>query len=65
MSIRKVKLVITYIETRQPLKILITGKESEEDIDLDTEIEIPEIDFDTATVEEMRRASQLLEKKAR
>ena len=39
--------------------------EIEEDIDLDTEIEIPKIDFDTAIVEEMRRESQLLEKKAR
>ena len=44
---------------------MITGKEIEEDIDLDTEIEIPKIDFDTAIVEEMRRASQLLDKKAR
>ena len=43
------------------MKLLITGKE----IDLDTEIEIPKIDFDIATIEEMRLASQLLEKKAR
>ena len=44
---------------------MIIGKEIEEDIDLDTEIEIPKIDYNTATVEEMRLASQLLEKKAR
>ena len=44
---------------------MITGKEIEEDIDLETEIEIPKIDFDTTTVEEMRRESKLLEKKAR
>ena len=44
---------------------MITSKEIEEDIDLDTEIEILKIDFDTAIVEEMRRASQILEKKAR
>ena len=37
----------------------------EENIDLDTEIEIPKIDFDIATIEEMRLASQLLGKKAR
>ena len=44
---------------------MITGKEFEEDIDLDTEIEIPKIDFDIATIEEVRFISQLLEKKAR
>ena len=37
----------------------------EEDIDLDTEIEIPKIDFNTTIVEEMRLISQLLEKKAK
>ena len=47
------------------MKLLIIGKKIEEDIDLDIQIEIPKIDFDTATVEEMRLASQLLEKKAR
>ena len=62
VSIPKVKPVV---ETRQPLKLLLTGKEIEEDIDLDTEIEIPKIDFNTATIEEMRMISQLLEKKAR
>ena len=65
VCIPKIKPVITEVEQRQPLKNLITSKEIEEDIDLDTEIEIPKIDFDTASVEEMRRASQLLEKKAR
>ena len=44
---------------------MINGKEIEEDLDLDTEIEIPKIDFDTDTIEEMRLASQILEKKAR
>ena len=47
------------------MKILITRKEIEEDIDLDTEIEIPKIDLITDTIEEMRLTSQLLEKKAR
>ena len=42
----KVKLVIIEVEQRKPLKLLITGKEIEEDIDLDT-----------TTVEEMRLAS--------
>ena len=65
MFIPKVKPVITEVEQRQPLKLLITRKEIEEDIDLDTEIEIPKIDFDISTIEEMRLASQLLEKKAR
>ena len=65
MSITKVKLVIIEVEQRKPLKLLITGKEIEEDIDLDIEIEIPKIGFDTATIEEMRLASQLLKNKAR
>ena len=65
MSIPKVKPVITEVEQRKPLKLLITGKEIEEDIDLDTEKKIPKIDFDTTTIEEMRLASQLLEKKAK
>lgn len=47
------------------MKLLITGKGIEEDIDLDIEIEIPKIDYDTTIVEEMRLASQMLEKKAR
>ena len=65
MSIPKVKIVIIEVESRQPLKLLLTGKEIEEDIYLDTEIEILKIDFNTATIEEMRMISQLLEKKAR
>ena len=65
MFVPKLKLVITEVEQRQPLKLLITRKGIEEDIDLDTEIVIPKIDFDTATIEEMRLASQLIEKKAR
>ena len=65
MSVPKVKPIITEAEYRQPLKLLITRREIEEDIDLDTKIEIPKIDFDTATIEEMRLASQLLEKKER
>ena len=65
VSIPKVKPVIIEVEKRQPLKLLITGTKIEEDIDLDTKIEIPKIDFDTTIVEEMRLASQLLEKKAR
>lgn len=44
---------------------MINGKEFDEDIDLDNEIEIPKIDFNTATVDEIRVVSQLLEKKAR
>ena len=62
MSIPKVKPIV---ETKKPLKLLLTSKEIKEDIDLDTEIEIPKIDFNTTTIEEMRMISQLLEKKAR
>ena len=62
VSIPKVKPAV---ETKQPLKLLITGKEIKEDIDLDTEIEIPKIDYNTATIEEMMMISQLLEKKAK
>ena len=47
-SIPKVKPAV---ETKQPLKILLTGKEIGEDIDLDTEIDIPKIDFNIATIE--------------
>ena len=65
VSIPKVKPVFIEVEQNQPLKLLITRKEIEEDIHLDIEIEISNIDFDTTTIEEMRRESQLLEKKAR
>lgn len=44
---------------------MITGKEIDEDIDLDNEIEIPNIYFNIAIVDEMRLVNQLLEKKAR
>ena len=43
----------------------MSGKEITEDIDLDTEIDIPKIDFNSATIEEMMQISQLLEKKAK
>ena len=62
VSIPKVKPAV---ETKQPLKLLLASKEIEEDIDLDTEIEIPKIDFNTSTIEEMMMISQLLEKKAK
>ena len=58
VSIPKVKPAV---ETKEPLKLLLTGKEIEEDINLDTEIEIPKIDFNTATIEEMMTISQLLD----
>ena len=51
MSIPKVKPVV---EANKPLKLLLTGKEIEEDIDLDTEIEIPKIDFNTARQKQLR-----------
>ena len=53
------------VEPKTQLKLLISGKEIEEDIDLDKEIEIPKLDFDNATVEQMRLVSQLLEQKAK
>ena len=43
---------------------MITEKEIPEDIDLDTKIIIPKIDYENATIEEMRYASQLIEMKA-
>lgn len=48
-----------------PLKLLITGNLLEESIDLDKEIIIPKLDLDSATIEEMRLVSQLLEQKAK
>ena len=65
VSIPKIKLVIPELEHKKPLKLLTSGKEIEEDIDLDIGIEIPKIDYDTAIVDEMRLTSHLLEKKAR
>ena len=64
VSIPKFQPVITEVKQKHPLKLLITRKEIGEDIDLDIEIMIPKIDFDNATIEEMRLASQLIEKKA-
>ena len=53
------------VEPKTQLKLFTSGKEIEEDLDLDKEIEIPKLDFDKATAEEMRLVSQLLEKKAK
>ena len=50
---------------KTPLKLFLIGKEMEEDIDLDEEIVIPQINFDTATVEELRLLNQRLEQKAK
>jgi hypothetical protein len=44
---------------------LISGKEIEEDIDLDEDIEIPKLYFDNTTIDQMRLVSQLLQKKAK
>ena len=60
----KFKPVITEVKQKHPLKLLITEKEIREDIDLDTEIMIPKIDYDNATIEEMRLANQFIEMKA-
>ena len=49
----------------QPCMRLLSGKEIEEDIDLDEEIEIPKLDFNNATVDQMQLASLLLHKKAK
>lgn len=59
------KAVMSKVEPRTPLKILLTGKEIVEDIDLDKEIIIPKLDLNNATMEQMRLVSQLLEQKAR
>ena len=61
VSIPKSKAVIPKVEPKPSLKLLITGKEIDEDIDLDKEIEIPKIDFNTATVGDVRMVSQILE----
>ena len=53
------------VEPKKTPKLLMSGKEITEDIDLDTEIDIPKIDFNLATIEEMMQISQLLEKKAK
>lgn len=43
----------------------LSGKEIEEDIDLDEEIEIPNLDFDNATVNKMQLVNQIFLKKAK
>ena len=57
VSIPKSKAVLSEVEPKKPLKLLITGKEIDEDIELDSEIEIPKLDFNIATVDEMRLVS--------
>ena len=47
----------------QPCMRLLSGKEIEDDADLDEEIEIPKWDFDNAIVDQMQIASQLLQNK--
>ncbi|GLJ15942.1 hypothetical protein SUGI_0263460 [Cryptomeria japonica] len=59
----KGKEVSTEVIQRTPLKLLLTGKAIEDDIDLDKEIVIPQIDLNTASIDEMRLISQLLEQK--
>ena len=44
---------------------MISGKEIDEGIDLDEEIEIPKWDFDNITGDQMHIASHLLQKKAK
>ncbi|GLJ32529.1 hypothetical protein SUGI_0654540 [Cryptomeria japonica] len=61
----KDKEVSTEVIQKTPLKILLTGKAIEDDIDLDKEIVIPQIDLNTASIDEMRLISQLLEQKAK
>jgi hypothetical protein len=51
------------VSTKTPLKLLLTGKAIEDDIDLDKDIVIPQLDLNTASIEEMRLISQLLEQK--
>ncbi|GLJ11662.1 hypothetical protein SUGI_0173850 [Cryptomeria japonica] len=61
----KGKEVSTEVIQKTPLKLLLTGKAIEDDIDLDKEIVIPQIDLNTASIDEMRLISQLLEQKAK
>ncbi|GLJ49362.1 hypothetical protein SUGI_1044140 [Cryptomeria japonica] len=61
----KDKEVNTEVIQKTPLKLLLTGKAIEDDIDLDKEIVIPQIDLNTASIDEMRLISQLLEQKAK
>ncbi|GLJ11501.1 hypothetical protein SUGI_0168960 [Cryptomeria japonica] len=55
----KDKEVSTEVIQKTPLKLLLTGKAIEEDIDLDKEIVIPQIDLNTASIDEMRLISQI------
>ncbi|GLJ29678.1 hypothetical protein SUGI_0585290 [Cryptomeria japonica] len=55
----KDKVVSTEVIQKTPLKLLLTGKAIEEDIDLDKEIVIPQIDLNTASIDEMRLISQI------
>ncbi|GLJ19050.1 hypothetical protein SUGI_0341960 [Cryptomeria japonica] len=61
----KDKVVSTEVIQKTPLKLLLTGKAIEEDIDLDKEIVIPQIDLNSASIDEMRLISQMLEQKAK
>ncbi|GLJ48668.1 hypothetical protein SUGI_1026660 [Cryptomeria japonica] len=61
----KDKVVSTEVIQKTPLKLLLTGKAIKEDIDLDKEIVIPQIDLNTASIDEMRLISQMLEQKAK
>ncbi|GLJ34110.1 hypothetical protein SUGI_0685660 [Cryptomeria japonica] len=61
----KDKEVSTEVIQKTPLKLLLTDKAIEEDIDLDKEIVIPQIDLNTASIDEMRLISQMLEQKAK
>ncbi|GLJ39681.1 hypothetical protein SUGI_0811210 [Cryptomeria japonica] len=61
----KDKEVSTEVIQKTPLKLMLTGKAIEEDIDLDKEIVIPQIDLNTALIDEMRLISQMLEQKAK
>ena len=64
-TIVSIPMVKPAVELKKTPKLLMSGKEITEDIDLDTEIDIPKIDFNSATIEEMMQISQLLEKKAK
>lgn len=59
VSISKGKEVSPASPTKTPLKLLLTGKE------IDEEIVLPKIDMDNATIDEMRLLSKRLEMKAR
>ncbi|GLJ49406.1 hypothetical protein SUGI_1045760 [Cryptomeria japonica] len=55
----KDKVVSTEVIQKTPLKLLLTGKAIEEDINLDKEIVIPQIDLNTTSIDEMRLISQI------